>query len=348
VFSDEGKDLQESRLKSIYQQAQSTPTKEVKPKAELTTPKQEIEKLGLSRSEYGDMINKLHSEFVSPSTTNERGREISKRLATLGILESGKNPREVYDRIMGIEAKPKAVFKISKKADVWNIPVGPVIQKGERSSYQATKKITSQKIQQIYQDTLTDIEFSEEGDFIVIKGYPIKELTKKAEKALSTYELMQRLGKKGEARIIPKDNTKEYEIDELDYYFERLKDVWFGEKDVRILEANTEAKNFQKRIKDIVGKEGEKYDEAIQIYIDLKNNPDHLKTLYPKDQEKQELVDLSQNLPQEIKNIADDIVATDKAMGLEALEAEVIHNVKENHLTRRWNLKDKIGAELPK
>ena len=118
-----------------------------------------------------------YESVVGKAKTLEEAEKIAAELVKYGAKTT--QPKELQ----------KAVFKISKKASVWDVPVGPVTKKGVGKALQKTKKITSEKVQQIYQDTLTDIEFSEEGDFVVIKGYPKPEskMTAKEKKSLSSY-----------------------------------------------------------------------------------------------------------------------------------------------------------------
>lgn len=159
-----------------------------KRKAESKTfsPIEMIKGLGLNQKEYAEKIRKLKEEYFAPGATQERKREIAHRTSELGFLvHSPALPEDIYDSIMteGFTkplpgAKQKATFKISKKASIWDRPYGGDIQKGDiktgkfgRSS-RPTRKITAEKVQQIYQDTLKDIEFTEDDEFVIITGTP--------------------------------------------------------------------------------------------------------------------------------------------------------------------------------
>jgi len=128
------------------------------------------------------------------------------------------------------------------------------------------------------------------------------------------------------------------------------KDLWIGEKDIRILQTANEKATFQESILKATGKKRydqsvKDIDKAIQIYLDLKRNPDHLALFRDKlTNEQAAIVNLSQNLPEEIKAIADQIDKSYQALGLEALEEDVIRNVLDNYVARKWDLKGKEGV----
>jgi len=126
--------------------------------------------------------------------------------------------------------------------------------------------------------------------------------------------------------------------------YEKQKDIWIGKKDVRVLQTNIEKRNLQKETLTALGKtrydsEIKEYDKAIQIYIDSKRNPEQVASLYDKlTPEQQKTVTLSQNLPLNIKAIADKISQSYETMGLEALESDVIKNVLDNYAARVWDI----------
>jgi hypothetical protein len=133
--------------------------------------------------------------------------------------------------------------------------------------------------------------------------------------------------------------------------YEKQKDIWIGNKDVRILQSKIEKRELQKEIPAALGKtkydaETQKYDKAIQLYIDTKRNPEHIAQYYDKlTPEQKGLVDLSQSLPDNIKAIADKIAASYKQIGFEALEEDVIRNVLENYAARVWDIEGKAATE---
>lgn len=137
--------------------------------------------------------------------------------------------------------------------------------------------------------------------------------------------------------------------------FTELKNIWLGNIDVAHARANSEAANFQKDIQATIPKvkrrwgdksvEKQNYkdiDQAIHIYLDLKRNPGHLKAFYDKltpDQKK--IVDLSQNLTDAQKEIADKISDQYKLMGETAKDEGLIKDVVDNYVSRAWDFKGK-------
>ncbi|MCF7835797.1 MAG: Eco57I restriction-modification methylase domain-containing protein [Candidatus Marinimicrobia bacterium] len=125
--------------------------------------------------------------------------------------------------------------------------------------------------------------------------------------------------------------------------YEALKDMWFGKKDERIFETNVEVRLLQKQLKESLGqkrysKEVQDIDKAIHLYIDTKNNPDHVEEYWDKlSKEQQSIVTLSQNLPEHIQGIANIIAEEYQNIGIEALDEEVIKNVKDNYAGRIWD-----------
>jgi len=134
--------------------------------------------------------------------------------------------------------------------------------------------------------------------------------------------------------------------------YEKLKDIWFGKKDIKSLKADVETRKLQKLIKDTLGRKkydltAKNYDKAIQVYIDTKRNPADVEKYYNKlTDDQKEIVDLSQKLPPEIKQIADYISESYDIVGSEALEADVIKNVLENYVARVWDIKQGQSTEM--
>ncbi len=128
-------------------------------------------------------------------------------------------------------------------------------------------------------------------------------------------------------------------------------DAYFAEGDDQTAQAKVEGIRLQKQVKQAMksGKFGPKQiqaDMAIQVYIDLKNNPDQLKYYSKLTGEQKALVDLAQNLPAELKAIADDIIKLNKEIGLNSLDRGVIGNVIENYSMRLWEGKTQKGRPL--
>jgi len=153
---------------------------------------------------------------------------------------------------------------------------------------------------------------------------------------------------KGELRIA----GNQEESSELEQAYERQKDLWIGEKDVRTtLEIPAEKKQFQTAIKKAsktkdYGTVAKEYDQAIQLYIDNKRNPQQVKDLYPTlSAEQKKIIDLSNNLPPEVKKVADGIAKAYEDIGLEALEGGIIKNVLDNYAGRIWDVEGKGSTE---
>jgi len=134
--------------------------------------------------------------------------------------------------------------------------------------------------------------------------------------------------------------------------YETQKDIWFGKKDVRVFLSTTEKARLQTELRTALNKpvydeDVKNYDRAIQLYIDTKRNPEHLAKYYEKlSSEQKKIAALSQNLPANVKAIADKIADSYTAIGLEAQEAEVIKNVLDNYVGRTWDLTDKQKTQL--
>lgn len=153
-----------------------------------------------------------------------------------------------------------------------------------------------------------------------------------------------------EARILKPEKGPEPGAD-LEAAYDQQKDIWFGRRDVRLLQTDVETRLLQRHLKTALGqmrynRSVRDIDQAIQIYIDTKRNPEHVKQYYDQlTDEQRRIVDLSQKLPDEAKGIADRIQQSYEQIGLEALDQEVIANVLENYAGRIWNLEGKEAME---
>ena len=134
---------------------------------------------------------------------------------------------------------------------------------------------------------------------------------------------------------------------ELEKAYEVQKDLWIGKKDYRVHEAEVEGRLLKKEIVETNKKlktkvPNHKVDEAIQVYIDTKRDPSHVKKYYDQlTPEKQKIVDLSQDLPPEIKTIADKIEKSYQDIGVEAMDVGVIKNMLDDFASRRWDIRGK-------
>lgn len=134
--------------------------------------------------------------------------------------------------------------------------------------------------------------------------------------------------------------------------YERLKDVWIGNRDIRVLQADVEADERSRKLLEALDKkrydkEAKDWDAAIQLYIDLKRNPAHVTEFSDKltDRQKQ-LIERSQRLPAKLRAIADEISQAYAEIGKEAEDMEIIHNVLENYAARVWDLQGKETAPI--
>lgn len=131
-------------------------------------------------------------------------------------------------------------------------------------------------------------------------------------------------------------------------------DKWLGQKEVNDLDAKVTAGNRQRAIMEALGKkkfdaECKAIDNAISHYIELKSHPEHVSHYYqdlkPEDQEAVDLArDAIPNNPG-LKAVADEMAAEYQRLGQEALDAGVIHDVRENYAAHIWNLDKKPPTE---
>lgn len=149
--------------------------------------------------------------------------------------------------------------------------------------------------------------------------------------------------------------------------YEATKDVWIGHKDERILRARVESGVLQREIRQALGAENLEWyrakqvvdgtferhareiDQAIQIKIELERFPEKKAELWDKlTDEQKRIVDLSENLTPELEEIAERIKQSNADLGLEALDAEIIRNVRENYVAHIWDLEGKPGESSRK
>jgi len=129
---------------------------------------------------------------------------------------------------------------------------------------------------------------------------------------------------------------------ELINSFKSLKEIYFQRIDPRLHAAKVEAMNLRKELTQVLGERKyndrvKLYDFAIQIYIDTKREPSHIQKYWNNLTDSQkEIVNLSQNLPDKVKAIAEKIERSYREIGLEALGEGVIKNIIDNYANRRW------------
>jgi hypothetical protein len=147
------------------------------------------------------------------------------------------------------------------------------------------------------------------------------------------------------------DDAERQISDELWDAYQALSNLRFADRDEQIfLHIPNEKKRFQKAIKTALGhsrytKEVQDYDIAMHIYIDLKRNPEHLKEFYDElTDEQKKWVDLSQNLPEELVAICDQVEESYQEIGRLAKDSELVRNIIDNYVSRVWDFK---GKEIP-
>jgi len=80
---------------------------------------------------------------------------------------------------------------------------------------------------------------------------------------------------KAQPRNLVKEK-RETKVDPLEEAYETQKDIWLGKRDVRMFEADIEARLLKKELKAVSNKkQGRMLDEAVQVYIDTKRNQTH-------------------------------------------------------------------------
>ena len=126
-----------------------------------------------------------------------------------------------------------------------------------------------------------------------------------------------------------------------------LLDTFFAERDVKEAAVDITTQQHQTELKRVSGvkKAGvvtQKWDEAIQVYIDLLDNPNQLKYYEKLTPPQKAIVDTAQNLPPNIKAFADKIIAENREFGKVAVDEEVIRNFKENYTARLWEPEPKM------
>lgn len=126
-----------------------------------------------------------------------------------------------------------------------------------------------------------------------------------------------------------------------------LLDTFFAERDVKETAVDITTQQHQTELKQVSGvkKAGavtQKWDEAIQVYIDLRDNPNQLKYYEKLTSQQKAIVDTAQNLPPNIKAFADKIIAENREFGRVAVDEEIIRNFKENYTARLWEPEPKM------
>jgi hypothetical protein len=123
-----------------------------------------------------------------------------------------------------------------------------------------------------------------------------------------------------------------------------LTDKWIGDRQLAEYKAGVEAKSHQDDLKSLL-RDGEQLDQvndAIAVYINMRENSDsytveNIQRLTP---EQQAVIERAQSLSPDQQVLADQIIAENKAFGIEAMEAGIIRNFKENYSALLWKKGD--------
>ncbi|MFH2060068.1 MAG: hypothetical protein ABIJ59_14355 [Pseudomonadota bacterium] len=304
---------------------------------------------------YGGVITGLDNEIiVENKLSSVVGKELAKKIINdgggkytgLDLQVGGEGMKTFYDQKI-----PAFVNKYVKKwggkveettignMTVPSITITPAMKSA--ALYEGQPKF--QRIDKIAE--LEALKLDLENKY---KRFPIQNLRRLIDR---TAEEIRQLKETPQVDEVKTPETLSLEGQDLMDAYETQKDIWFGNKDVRILQAQIEKQKIQAEIKSSLGEKKytdnvKDYDKAIQLYIDTKRNPEHISEYSDKlTDEQRKILELSQNLPENIKTIADKIEASYKELGLEALEQDVIRNVLDNYAGRIWDIEGKVGAE---
>ena len=128
-----------------------------------------------------------------------------------------------------------------------------------------------------------------------------------------------------------------------------LTDKWIGDRQLAETKADIEARNHRRDLNGVL-REGEQVDHvdaAIAVYIDMKENSDSYtaENIQRLTLSQQTLVEQAQSLSPDQQAFAEQIIAENKALGIEAMEAGIIQNFKENYSARIWRTGDFPGRK---
>ena len=146
------------------------------------------------------------------------------------------------------------------------------------------------------------------------------------------------------------DNLHPDSSDAADSY-ETQKDLWIGKSDLRVHRTKVEKNRLQESMKSALNQKKytdlvKDHDRAVQIYIDLQRNPSHIDKYYNDlTDEQKRIVQLSQRLPEEVIDVANEIQSSYQRIGAEAMDENVIRNVLDNYAARIWDIESKSAAE---
>ncbi len=138
--------------------------------------------------------------------------------------------------------------------------------------------------------------------------------------------------------VSPKEKEAEFQT-----AYEGQKEVFFRRRDDRLDAVKVENRALQKELKVELGlkrytQQAKDTDAAMDMYTDSKTDPNAANIYYDQvSKEDQAIYDLSQKLTKEEKKIVTKINKEYKNLGEEALEVDVIANLRENFTNRIWD-----------
>lgn len=131
-----------------------------------------------------------------------------------------------------------------------------------------------------------------------------------------------------------------------------LIDKWIGDRQLAETKADIDARNHRRDLKGLLrdGEQLDIVDAAMAVYIDMKENSDSYtaENIQNLSLAQQTLIEQAQSLSPDQQAFADRIIAENKALGIEAMEAGIIQNFKENYSARFWKKGDFPGRKKGK
>ncbi len=180
------------------------------------------------------------------------------------------------------------------------------------------------------------------GDQTLSTNRPLVQLAKVEEALVSEETLSDSLKPSLPAEDDIPDVRTDREVSALN-----LTDKWIGDRQLANTEAGIDARNHRNDLKGLL-REGEQLDQvdaAIAVYIDMKENSDSytVENIQRLTTEQQAAIERAQSLSPDQQVFADQIIAENRALGIEAQEAELIKNFTENYSARFWKKGDFPG-----
>jgi len=131
-----------------------------------------------------------------------------------------------------------------------------------------------------------------------------------------------------------------------------LIDKWIGDRQLAETKADIDARRHRRDLTGLLreGEQTDHVDAAIAVYIDMKENSDSYtaENIQQLTQNQQTLVERAQSLSPAQQVFADQIIVENKSLGIEAMEAGLIQNFRENYSARFWKKGDFPGRKKGK